>query len=55
MTIELEVPQEHPVFDLMRRGVPLTLLVDLAVPCSSSTVLRDEPGDATWLPVARTA
>lgn len=49
------VPQEHPTFDLLRRGVPLSLLCDLALPLDSSAVLSAEPADVSWLPVALSA
>lgn len=47
--------QEHPVFDLVRSGVPLTLLLDLTLPFSSSEVLHREPADVTWLATGRSA
>jgi hypothetical protein len=48
-----EGAQPHPVFELLRVGVPLSLLCDLAQPFDSGEVLRSEPADAQWL-VART-
>ena len=39
---------------LLDAGIPLSLLLDLALPLDSRAVLREEPGDAAWLPAART-
>lgn len=47
--------EEHPVFDLVRTGVPLTLLMDLALPISSSDVLQAEPADVSWVAASRSA
>jgi hypothetical protein len=40
---------------LLDAGVPLSLLLDLALPLDSSALLRDEPADASWVPTARRA
>lgn len=55
MTTQSDPIEEHPAFDLVRTGVPLTLLLDLALPFSSSDVLQDEPADVTWLVAGRSA
>jgi hypothetical protein len=46
----------HPQMDeidtvlaLLEAGIPLTLLLDLAMPIQSSDVYRTEPGTADWL------
>ncbi len=46
---------EHPVFDFLRQGVPLSLLCDLALPVDSTAMLQAEPADATWIQSARSA
>ena len=46
---------EHPCFDFLRQGVPLSLLCDLALPVDSSAMLQAEPADASWLEAARSA
>ena len=40
---------EHAAFDLLRRHVPLTLLLDLAWPVDSTAVYESEPGETEWL------
>jgi len=40
---------------LLDAGIPLSLLLDLALPLDSDALLRDEPADASWLPVLRRA
>ena len=40
---------EHPAFELMRCGVPLSLLIDLAMPVDSASICRDEPADLSWV------
>jgi hypothetical protein len=42
---------EH-AFALMRAGVPLSLLLDLAAPVHSDELLREEPADTSWVPHA---
>jgi hypothetical protein len=37
---------------LLRAGVPLTLLLDLALPLDSDALMRDEPADTSWVPHA---
>lgn len=37
------------VMGLLGAGVPVSLLVDLAVPVSSQEILASEGGDAGWL------
>jgi hypothetical protein len=34
---------------LLAAGVPLSLLLDLVLPLDSAALLRDEPGDVSWL------
>lgn len=36
-------------FELLKAGVPLTLLLDLATPVHSADVYEQEAGDADWL------
>lgn len=36
-------------FELLKAGVPLTLLLDLATPIHSAEVYELEAGDAEWL------
>lgn len=38
-------------FNLLKAGVPLTLLLDLATPIHSSEIYETEAGDANWLHV----
>ena len=38
---------------LLDAGIPLTLLLDLALPLDSRALLREERADAAWLPLAR--
>ncbi|HTW20208.1 MAG TPA: hypothetical protein VME70_08370 [Mycobacteriales bacterium] len=38
------------VLELLEAGIPLTLLLDLAMPIQSAEVYRTEPGSADWLP-----
>jgi hypothetical protein len=45
------LPSEHAAFALMRSGVPLSLLLDLAAPVHSDDLLRDEPADTSWVPL----
>ena len=54
----LEVPMENDTVDallaertfaLLRSGVPLSLLLDLAAPVHSDELLRDEPADVSWV------
>jgi hypothetical protein len=46
----------HPQMDeidtvlaLLEAGIPLTLLLDLAMPIQSAEVYQTEPGSADWL------
>jgi hypothetical protein len=46
----------HPQMDeidtvlaLLEAGIPLTLLLDLAMPIQSADVYQTEPGSADWL------
>jgi hypothetical protein len=39
----------HPAFDLLRAGIPLSLLCDLALPLDSRAVFTEEPADTTWV------
>lgn len=39
-------------FGLLEAGIPLTLLLDLAMPIRSVDVYRTEPGAADWLEAA---
>jgi hypothetical protein len=38
----------HPMA-LLRAGVPLSLLLDLALPLDSAATMRDEPADTSWV------
>jgi hypothetical protein len=42
-------------FTLLKAGIPLTLLLDLATPIRSVDVYRTEPGAADWLLAASVA
>ena len=42
-------PDPERAFALLRSGVPLTLLLDLAAPVHSRDLLRDERGDVSWV------
>lgn len=44
-----DVLDEHPAFDLMRCGVPITLLMDLALPLDSVAICSEEPADRGWV------
>jgi hypothetical protein len=44
-----------PALARLEAGIPLTLLLDLAVPVPSTDIYRSEPGEADWLPTPRTA
>jgi hypothetical protein len=35
---------------LMHAGVPLSLLLDLAMPVHSADLYAEEPADTTWVP-----
>ena len=37
-------------FALLRAGVPLSLLLDLALPVHSAELLADERADLSWVP-----
>jgi hypothetical protein len=37
------------VLNLLQAGIPLTLLLDLAMPIHSADVYTTEPGSADWL------
>lgn len=43
---------EEQAFALLAAGVPLSLLLDLALPLDSRSLLRDEPADTSWLHAA---
>lgn len=45
---------DHPGFALLRAGVPLSLLCDLAMALDTREVYAAEPADTTWL-VSHTA
>ncbi len=49
---ELLLGRAERAFALMRAGVPLSLLLDLATPVHSAELLRDEPADTSWVPHA---
>lgn len=44
------IRHEETAFALMRAGVPLSLLLDLAMPVHSAELLREERADTTWVP-----
>lgn len=59
--VHLEVLMNHDTdllvsadrtFALMRAGIPLSLLLDLAAPVPSEELLRGEPADTSWVPHA---
>jgi len=43
-------PESH-AYALLRSGVPLSLLCDLAIPVPAQDVLDAEPADVHWLAV----
>lgn len=47
---DTDVTDEHPAFDLLRCGVPIALLMDLALPVDSLAICRAEPPDLAWVP-----
>jgi len=42
-------PPESRAYALLRSGVPLSLLCDLAIPVLARDVLDAEPADTRWL------
>jgi len=48
MDDELPPPDSH-AYALLRGGVPLSLLCDLAIPVQSRDLLDSEPADTAWL------
>lgn len=47
---DIDPDTEHEAFDLLRCGVPLSLLLDLALPVDSVAICDAEPADVTWVP-----
>lgn len=43
---------ERAAFALLQAGVPLSLLLDLAMPVHSTELLYDERADTSWVPRA---
>lgn len=43
---------ERAAFALLEAGVPLSLLLDLALPVHSTELLYDERADTSWVPRA---
>jgi hypothetical protein len=41
--------EQTDVMGLLAAGVPVSLLMDLAVPVNSQEILSTEGGDAAWL------
>jgi hypothetical protein len=44
-----QLDEINTVLTLLEAGIPLTLLLDLAMPIHSADVYRTEPGSADWL------
>lgn len=42
-------PAPHHAYALLRSGVPLSLLCDLAFPMNAREILEAEPADTAWL------
>jgi hypothetical protein len=42
--------EQRPIMKLLRDGVPVTLLVDIAAPPDAEQVYETEGGEADWLP-----
>ena len=45
----LQIEEIDTVLSLLEAGIPLTLLLDLAMPIHSADVYQTEPGSADWL------
>jgi hypothetical protein len=43
--------ESDTALELLEAGIPLTLLLDLAMPLHSTDTYRTEPGAADWLEV----
>jgi hypothetical protein len=43
---------ERAAFSLLRAGVPLSLLLDLAAPVPSTDLMQQERADTSWVPHA---
>jgi hypothetical protein len=52
-TTAMTLASERDAFALLRDGVPLSLLLDLALPVHSEDLLREEPADTSWVPRPR--
>jgi len=46
---DLPVPADSHAYALLRSGVPLSLLCDLAMPVPARELLEAEPADTRWL------
>jgi hypothetical protein len=49
VTTAIETDQIETVLQLLGAHIPLTLLLDLAIPVHSDEVYLEEPGVADWL------
>ncbi|HEX3822928.1 MAG TPA: hypothetical protein VHV79_00500 [Mycobacteriales bacterium] len=49
--IDDHIEESDTALELLHAGIPLTLLLDLAMPIHSTDVYRTEPGAADWLEV----
>jgi hypothetical protein len=49
--INHHIEESDTALELLHAGIPLTLLLDLAMPIHSTDVYRTEPGAADWLEV----
>lgn len=48
--LDLASASEQAAFSLLRAGVPLSLLLDLALPTHSRELLDSERADTSWVP-----
>lgn len=54
-TDDLLAPSATDALALLNAGVPLSLLLDLAMPVRSKDIYDSEPGDANWLQASQVA
>ena len=54
-TDDVTSSSERAAFALLKAGVPLSLLLDLALPVHSGDLLREEQADTSWVPQALSA
>ena len=50
--LDIDRSSEQTAFALLRSGVPLSLLLDLALPVHSADLLHEEQADTSWVPRA---